>query len=230
MASKRAILPFFSSRSIASTPRTGSRTPSLRAISSTTTARPRLQAISPARLQPAHPFQTRLLSSTTARSNAPPSSNTADHPPFKQWTFDDINTRLAHPSSTPTILIDVREPPELLSTGTIPTAICLPLRSQPDALFLSPDEFLTRYGFSKPGVVSHKEVPDGDYTVVRQQQQTVDAELVFYCHAGVRARAAAELAVQAGYDGAKVGVYDGSWLDWAKRKGKVERWEGGSED
>lgn len=56
----------------------------------------------------------------------------------------------------------------------------------------------------------------------------MDAEsnLVFYCKAGVRAKAAAQLAVQAGYDPEKVGVYEGSWLDWEKKGGRVEKWEG----
>lgn len=49
---------------------------------------------------------------------------------------------------------------------------------------------------------------------------------MFYCKAGVRARAAARLAVQAGYDPDRVGVYDGSWLDWVKRGGKVAKYEG----
>lgn len=49
---------------------------------------------------------------------------------------------------------------------------------------------------------------------------------MFYCKAGVRAKAAAQLAVQAGYDPEKVGIYEGSWLDWEKRGGKVEKWEG----
>jgi rhodanese-related sulfurtransferase len=49
---------------------------------------------------------------------------------------------------------------------------------------------------------------------------------VFYCKAGVRARAAAQLAVQAGYNAEQLGVYDGSWLDWEKQGGKTERWEG----
>ena len=51
-------------------------------------------------------------------------------------------------------------------------------------------------------------------------------EIVFYCKAGVRAQAAAQLAVQAGYDPDTLGVYHGSWLDWSNRGGKVERWEG----
>lgn len=104
----------------------------------------------------------------------------------------------------------MREPAELSSTGIIPSAVSVPLASQPDALFLTPEEFETRFGFPKPGVKGEEE----------------DADIVFYCKAGVRARAAAQLAEQAGYEAGRLGVYDGSWLDWAKRGGRVERWEG----
>lgn len=122
-----------------------------------------------------------------------------------------INTTL--PSATPTspthtpVLIDVREPAELTGTGIIPSAISIPLASQPDALYLTADEFETRFGFPKPRV-------------------DADRQLVFYCKAGVRAKAAAQLAVQAGYDPERVGVYMGSWLDWVENDGRVERWEG----
>ncbi len=47
-----------------------------------------------------------------------------------------------------------------------------------------------------------------------------EKEVVFYCRAGVRSRAAAELARQAGWE--KVGEYSGSWLDWEKRGGEKE--------
>ncbi|KAJ6102093.1 hypothetical protein N7486_004520 [Penicillium sp. IBT 16267x] len=131
---------------------------------------------------------------------------------LRQWGFEDINTALPSTNvSSPThspILIDVREPAELNATGIIPTAICIPLASQPDALYLTPDEFETRFGFPKPSV-------------------NEDQQMVFYCKAGVRARAAAQLAVQAGYDPESIGVYDGSWLDWQKKGGRVESWEGG---
>ncbi|KAI9931794.1 hypothetical protein ASPWEDRAFT_169364 [Aspergillus wentii DTO 134E9] len=138
--------------------------------------------------------------------------------PLRQWGFEDINAALptdpnaASPPATPQknlILVDVREPAELNSTGIIPSAVSVPLASQPDAFFLTPDEFETRFGYPKPGA---------------EEDQT--QEIVFYCKAGVRARAAAQLAVQAGYDPAKLGVYDGSWLDWVDHEGKVERWEG----
>ncbi|KAJ5586902.1 uncharacterized protein N7459_002667 [Penicillium hispanicum] len=130
---------------------------------------------------------------------------------LRQWGFEEVTAALpsAEPSPThkPMVLVDVREPAELNATGIIPTAINIPLASQPDALYLTEDEFETRFGFPKPRV-------------------DVDQNLVFYCKAGVRARAAAQMAVQAGYDPERIGVYDGSWLDWEGNKGKVERWEG----
>ncbi|KAJ5601307.1 hypothetical protein N7510_010841 [Penicillium lagena] len=131
---------------------------------------------------------------------------------LRQWGFEEINASLPADSATspthaPIILIDVREPAELTGTGIIPSAVAIPLASQPDALFLTPDEFETRFAFPKPG-------------------SKQDGEMIFYCKAGVRARAAAQLAIQAGYDPARIGVYEGSWLDWEKRGGRVEKWEG----
>ncbi|KAE8134102.1 Rhodanese-like domain-containing protein [Aspergillus pseudotamarii] len=135
-------------------------------------------------------------------------------PTFRQWGFEDINASLpTSPGTKPQknlILVDVREPAELKSTGIIPSAVSVPLASQPDAFFLTPEEFETRFGYPKPGA--------GE-----------EGDVVFYCKAGVRAKAAAQLAVQAGYEAERVGVYEGSWLDWADRKGRVERWEGESE-
>ncbi|PWY82943.1 Rhodanese-like protein, partial [Aspergillus heteromorphus CBS 117.55] len=141
-------------------------------------------------------------------------SNSSNSPTFRQWVFEDVHNHLPPlililPPTHP-ILIDVREPAELLSTGTIPSSVNVPLASQPDALFLTADEFETRFGFPKPGVAADE----------------AGREIVFYCKAGVRARAAAQLAVQAGYQADRVGVYDGSWLDWAAKGGKVEVWEG----
>ncbi|KAJ5678280.1 uncharacterized protein N7477_003913 [Penicillium maclennaniae] len=135
-----------------------------------------------------------------------------DEPPsLREWGFEEINTALPSSSTSPThkpvILIDVREPAELKGTGIIPSAISIPLASQPDAMYLTPDEFEDRFGFPKP-------------------QADFDGTLVFYCKAGVRARAAAQLAVQAGYNPEQIGVYEGSWLDWERNGGKVERWDG----
>ncbi|KAJ0422452.1 Rhodanese-like domain-containing protein [Aspergillus carlsbadensis] len=171
---------------------------------------PKFSSTTPARTLAARQSQS-LYASTSVRWNS--NKNT---PTFRQWGFEDINALLpstapqSSPPSTPQkslILVDVREPAELSSTGIIPSAVAVPLASQPDALFLTPDEFDTRFGYPKPGAAE-------------------GGDIVFYCKAGVRARAAAQLAVQAGYDAERVGVYEGSWLDWAAKGGRVERWEG----
>ncbi|KAL7267536.1 hypothetical protein RUND412_009870 [Rhizina undulata] len=111
----------------------------------------------------------------------------------KVYDFEEIGA-LAASRSPDHILIDVREPGEY-QAGFIPTAINIPIGSAPDALSLSADEFEDRFGFAKP---------------------PADKELVFYCKAGVRSSAAAQLALQNGYE--KVGEYRGSWLDWEKKK------------
>ncbi|KAJ5977084.1 hypothetical protein N7501_000426 [Penicillium viridicatum] len=143
-------------------------------------------------------------------------SDDASSVKLRECGFEDINAAL--PSSTPDspthkpmILIDVREPAELKGTGIIPTAVCVPMASQGDAWYLTPDEFETRFGFAKPDPAEGEGEP---------------AQMVFYCKAGVRAAAAAQMAVQAGYDPANIGVYYGSWLDWERHGGKVERWDG----
>ncbi|KAJ5374039.1 hypothetical protein N7517_006045 [Penicillium concentricum] len=135
---------------------------------------------------------------------------------LQEWGFEDINAALPtstpnSPTHKPIILIDVREPAELQGTGIIPSAVSIPLASQPDALYLTPDEFETRFGFAKPDPTESEGEP---------------AQMVFYCKAGVRAKTAAQMAVQAGYDPANIGVYAGSWLDWERNGGKVEKWEG----
>ncbi|KAI9696813.1 MAG: hypothetical protein M1836_005175 [Candelina mexicana] len=97
------------------------------------------------------------------------------------------------------ILIDVREPSEF-KAGFIPSAINIPISSQPDALFLPEDEFEDRLGLPKP---------------------SKDKEVVFYCKAGVRSSSAAAFALQGGYH--KVGEYRGSWLDWTKQGGETKQ-------
>lgn len=89
----------------------------------------------------------------------------------------------------------MREPSEF-DANSIPTSLNIPISSQPDALLLSEEDFLDRFGFQKPP---------------REKQ------VVFFCKAGVRSSAAAQLAKQAGYE--NVGEYRGSWLDWAKNGG-----------
>ncbi|KAI4865639.1 Rhodanese-like protein [Hypoxylon rubiginosum] len=134
--------------------------------------------------------------------------SSSDTPPgTKIWSFEEIQALTStppssSPSSKPRVtLIDVREPSELAQTGRIPGALNVPVASAPDSFHVPPDEFEDRYGVPRPD-------PAG-------------SELVFYCKAGVRSRAAATIAREAGY--ANVGEYPGSWIDWVERGGKVER-------
>jgi rhodanese-related sulfurtransferase len=94
----------------------------------------------------------------------------------------------------------VREPSELQSTGRIPGALNIPVTSAPDAFFIPEEEFEERFGFERP---------------------EREREVVFYCKSGVRSHAAAGFAKQAGWE--RVGEYKGSWLDWEKRGGEVEK-------
>lgn len=118
--------------------------------------------------------------------------------PDQNITSLQIKKAIASPSSS-RVLIDAREPHELATSGTIPGSLNIPVSSQPDAFFLSPEEFEERFGFDRPGK---------------------DVEVVFYCRAGVRSRAAASLAKEAGWK--SVGEYEGSWLDWEGNGGEVE--------
>jgi rhodanese-related sulfurtransferase len=104
-----------------------------------------------------------------------------------------IDTQLTLTKTT-----DVREPHEYETH--IPTALNMPISSQPDALFLPSEEFQDRFGFAKPAA---------------------EMEVIFYCKSGVRSSAAAQLARQVGYK--NVGEYRGSWTDWVGKGGDIGR-------
>ena len=93
-----------------------------------------------------------------------------------------------------TRIVDVREPAEF-EAGAIPRAVNIPLMSSPEAFILSEEEFEDRFGFEKP---------------------PKDQDVVFYCKAGVRSAAAAEIAEGQGYT--KVMEYPGSWNEWEKKQ------------
>jgi rhodanese-related sulfurtransferase len=129
-----------------------------------------------------------------------PNRKDDSNPPSEHYTFETVK-RLTENPDPKRILVDVREPHELQSTGKIPGSHNLPISSAADGFFLTPDEFEERFGWEKP---------------------TDDHEVIFYCKAGVRSRAASALAKQANFGG-KVGEYPGSWLDWHGKGGRVER-------
>ena len=142
--------------------------------------------------QPKRHFTTTLVARKEDPVSSPPQSTL--------YTFSDIQT-LAQSPDPNRIIIDVREPGELKSTGKIPGSYNLPISSAADGFFLPAEEFEERFGWEKPGQ---------------------DDEVIFYCKAGVRSRAAARLAGQAGFGG-KIGEFPGSWIEWEGSGGEVER-------
>lgn len=121
----------------------------------------------------------------------------------KTWNFEDVK-QLAEgqKGKDDVVIVDVREVVELQETGKIPGAINIPITSAVQSFHIPEEDFEEMYGFERP---------------------PKDAELLFYCKAGVRARAAAGLAKHAGWE--NVGEYPGSWLDWEAQNGPVEKVE-----
>ncbi|ETN46256.1 uncharacterized protein HMPREF1541_00440 [Cyphellophora europaea CBS 101466] len=142
-----------------------------------------------------------LSSSSYLRKEAP--AVESELKPSTLYNFADMQEFSSAPEPK-RIIIDVREPGELLETGTIPTSKNIPVTTSPDAFFLSPEEFEDKFGFERPGK---------------------DDEVVFFCKAGVRSKAAARLAQQAAFGG-QTGEYPGSWKDWVESGGQVEKWKG----
>ncbi|RFU78393.1 rhodanese domain [Trichoderma arundinaceum] len=129
-------------------------------------------------------------------------------PNSRIWAFDEIKALVeAKNPKEKIVIVDVREPSELFETGKIPGAINIPITSAVQSFHISEDDFEDMYGYSRP---------------------PKDASLLFYCKAGVRARAAAGLAQHAGWT--SVGEYPGSWLDWDLNKGPVEVVKQGKKD
>ncbi|KAH7375606.1 rhodanese domain-containing protein [Plectosphaerella cucumerina] len=115
----------------------------------------------------------------------------------KLWNFEQVKKAAG---TGKVVIVDTREPGELEQTGSIPGALNIPISSRPESFFITDDEFEARYGYDRPGK---------------------DTELIFFCKAGVRSRAAATLAKEAGWT--NIGEYPGSWLDWEKNGGPTEK-------
>ncbi|MCJ1249726.1 hypothetical protein MMC30_006952 [Trapelia coarctata] len=151
--------------------------------------------------QPTHPSPSSTSATPSEPSDTP--AQFKEPQPIKSWSYEDILALTTSPSPSPkTILIDVREPRET-AAGHIPGAKFLPITSNPDALFLPPEEFEERFGWQKPGP---------------------EKGVVFYCKAGVRSRAAARMAREGGWGGeGGVGEFVGSWDEWIRMGGGVGR-------
>jgi len=134
----------------------------------------------------------RFQSSSAAKAASVPEDvrkQLGQETPAKIYNYEDIKNLVTNPDPSK-ILVDVREPNEVAEYA-IPNSINIPYKSTPGALDLSPEEFEDVFKFEKP---------------------SKDKELIFYCVAGVRSTAAAELAQIFGYD--KLGNYVGSLNDW----------------
>ncbi|EKM51392.1 uncharacterized protein PHACADRAFT_68897, partial [Phanerochaete carnosa HHB-10118-sp] len=112
----------------------------------------------------------------------------------KQITYDALKPKTLAPSPD-TVIVDVREPAELLE-GHIPTAHNLPLTHVLAGGFaLDAPAFEAQFGWAKP---------------------RKDQEVIIYCKKGKRSSIAADSAKKAGYT--NIVEYRGSWLDWATRE------------
>ncbi|KAE9570977.1 hypothetical protein CGMCC3_g12932 [Colletotrichum fructicola] len=117
----------------------------------------------------------------------------------KLWSFEQME-KLAKDGKPNVVIIDAREPGELVQSGCIPGAINIPVGTAPQSFHMTSEDFEDLHGFKRPGQ---------------------DQELIMYCKAGVRSRALASLAKEAGWK--NVGEYPGSWLDWEKNGGPVQK-------
>lgn len=140
----------------------------------------------------------------------------------------------------------------------------MPIKSNPDAFYLSDEEFFDRFGFEKPRPIADKggmegagagagagrdnsESPYSAKAKEREASSGLNAEngadgadfngeagyekeggegrgveeVIFYCKAGVRSRAAARMARE--WKGIKAGDMKGGWTEWEGRGGEVER-------
>lgn len=131
----------------------------------------------------------------------------------------------------------------------------MPITSNPDAFYLSDEDFFDRFGFEKPQAVQGSNPPtstsESPYSAKAKEREAgsglnaedgVDSadvnreeagygkeggegkgveEVIFYCKAGVRSRAAARMARE--WVGVQAGDMKGGWMEWEGRGGEVER-------
>ncbi|EPY41724.1 Heat shock protein 67B2 [Angomonas deanei] len=98
---------------------------------------------------------------------------------------------------TDVTIVDVRSKDEVGATGIIPNAHVLPLGEIDKALAMSPEEFETTFGFTKP---------------------TEEDHLVLYCLRGMRTEKALVVFKEHGYN--KVDTFPGSWIEWSENTKK----------
>ncbi|VVD03621.1 unnamed protein product [Leptidea sinapis] len=112
--------------------------------------------------------------------------------PKRVVSYDDMLKVIQQPEK---VIIDVRNPDEVKTTGRIPSSINIPLNTVHDALTtMSEEEFKKQYQRPKP---------------------SPSDELIFYCHSGRRSTEALDKALKLGFTKSK--TYLGSWNEWSNR-------------
>nr|XP_026492859.1 rhodanese domain-containing protein CG4456-like isoform X1 [Vanessa tameamea] len=118
-------------------------------------------------------------------------SNMVD--PKRVLSYEDMLKIIHQPEK---VIIDVRSPEEVKSTGKIPSSINIPLNNVQDALItMSEEEFKKQFQRPKP---------------------SSSDELIFYCQSGRRSSEALDKALKLGYTKSK--TYLGSWNDWSSKQ------------
>ncbi|XP_026737470.1 rhodanese domain-containing protein CG4456-like isoform X2 [Trichoplusia ni] len=112
--------------------------------------------------------------------------------PERVLSYDDMLKVIHQPQK---VIIDVRNPDEVNTTGKIPSSINIPLDNVHNALVtMSHEEFRKHYQREKPASTD---------------------ELIFYCQSGRRSSEALDKALKMGYTKSK--TYLGSWSEWSKK-------------
>ncbi|XP_040839038.1 thiosulfate sulfurtransferase/rhodanese-like domain-containing protein 3 isoform X1 [Ochotona curzoniae] len=106
----------------------------------------------------------------------------------KYLTYKELKNLL---NSKNIMLIDVREPWEILEYGKIPGSVNIPLDEVGEALQMNPKDFKEKYKKVKPSKSDN---------------------LVFSCLAGLRSKKALDTAISLGFNSAQ--HYAGGWKEW----------------
>lgn len=134
-------------------------------------------------------------------------------------TIDEIEDLPNHPE---TLLIDVRDPPEIKSTGSIPTGINIPCKWQHIRRTLSFRSLMhqaTRFAFLiAVGTLEETlKLPEAEFKErFGRDKPTDDTAIIFSCKLGGRATKAAEIAIALGFENSR--IFKGSWTEWAAHK------------
>ncbi|XP_041971298.1 rhodanese domain-containing protein CG4456-like [Aricia agestis] len=113
--------------------------------------------------------------------------------PKRVISYEDMLKIVRQPEK---VIIDVRNPEEISSTGRIPSSINIPLNSIDTVLSSMPsEEFKRQFKRDKPS--------ESD-------------ELIFYCRSGKRATEALDKALKLGFSNSK--NYLGSWEEWSSKQ------------